>query len=371
MIVRVLERWLRSATARLESGASREPNQAADPRQPPPPDHWVELVRQHAPQLLDSESLDASDSALVIDWRSDDLESESPVFTSPTARPRPLRLHPSQHRHTPPVATRTTAPAPKNHPLRLERVTAEALEAEDISPHPADASAAPLPPEGVRTTTRPVATTVPVHAVHSSPPTAAPAAESHFNAQSTEPVAASVVSTSAPVAAPVRQRRLGGLRLPSLRLPIWQRQHDAPGLRDAPRGSADLRPEELPPRAVPTTPTHAERPPSHFSDLPFERQHIRETRSSVPSGAQPPRLSGVRTGAGGNVHPHQQRTAIPGAPPQLVLRPTHAHPALNIDDITADRWASLPDPPPEDSHDTASPRYERLKREQEGRAWSE
>jgi hypothetical protein len=66
---------------------------------------------------------------------------------------------------------------------------------------------------------------------------------------------------------------------------------------------------------------------------------------------------------------------VPHAPPQVVMRPAlsaaNVQPPLTIADVTADRWASLPDPPAEAPHESSVERRERLKREQEGRAWSE
>jgi hypothetical protein len=54
-----------------------------------------------------------------------------------------------------------------------------------------------------------------------------------------------------------------------------------------------------------------------------------------------------------------------------VLRPTL--PPLNLDDLSADRWPSLPDEAAESPRDSSAERQhrERLKREQEGGAWSE
>lgn len=308
LIARVLSRWLHAVTARLDAADERP---SRDPRQPPPPDHWVELVRQHAPKLLDSESPDAAESGLVIDWRADDAPVEAP----PTVRTRPLRLHPAQ------VAAKATPPKPKPRPLRLERVAVEALAAEDVSAHAAE-------PSDVRVTERPVTTTIPEL-------DAAPVA-AYDGAPAAEAVIPPEVNTSTPAQAPVKRRR--GIRLPSLKLPA--------------RGQREL-PEPDAPREI-------------FS-APFERQHIRETRSSIPNA---PAVPTIRTGAGGSVVPRQQHTGIPAAPPQLVMRPTHHYPPLNMNDIAPERWASLPETPDDEAHDSDS-RYERLRREQEGRAWSE
>ncbi|MFN8452608.1 MAG: hypothetical protein U0521_29375, partial [Anaerolineae bacterium] len=136
LIARVLSRWLHAVTARLDAPDQRPP---ADPRQPPPPDHWVELVRQHAPQLLDSDAADNDDSGLVIDWSADDAP--------PITRQRPLRLHPAQ------VAAKATGSKPKPRPLRLERVAVDALAADDVNAHTAAA-------DDVRVTERSVTTTI-------------------------------------------------------------------------------------------------------------------------------------------------------------------------------------------------------------------
>src|SRR3954454_1007670 len=56
----LLRRWLRTVTTQLEPAAppsvaptpSPVPRAAASSR-PAPPDHWVELVQQYAPHLLD------------------------------------------------------------------------------------------------------------------------------------------------------------------------------------------------------------------------------------------------------------------------------------------------------------------------------
>jgi hypothetical protein len=53
------------------------------------------------------------------------------------------------------------------------------------------------------------------------------------------------------------------------------------------------------------------------------------------------------------------------------MRPTHVQPPLSLADVSADRWASLPDAPDDVPHESSVERRERLKREQEGRAWSE
>lgn len=362
VIAGVLERWLGVVTARLEP---ESPYQPVDPRQPPPPDHWVELVRQHAPQLLDSES-DGGD-ALLIDWRSDAAEVNTPSPVPPSvAQPRPLRFQQPQQPSPPRAPKREFTP---KRSLRLEQVRTQALGADDVSVTPTTANAEPIPPEFVRTSERLVTTTVPIY------PTDAPEqVESAMREQIAKPLpeqaAPPEVRTSVPEAAPLRQRRLFGLRLPSFSL-LLRGGHAVPEVPKTPitpRPSADL-PREAALREVPTAPVQADRLSAHFSGTSFERHHIRETQSSIPVQ---PRLADIRTEAGEAVPAHQQRTSIPAVPPQLVMRPAHVYPALNIEDITPDRWASLPESPPNDqTNDARAARYERLRREQEGRAWSE
>src|SRR5688572_18535315 len=92
MLASLLTRCLTYITARLGPAALEAP--PADPRQPPPPDHWVELVRQHAPQLLDA---GAPAESGVIDWRADDALPPRATPIQMRQRPparakRPLRL---------------------------------------------------------------------------------------------------------------------------------------------------------------------------------------------------------------------------------------------------------------------------------------
>ncbi len=150
-VARVLTRWLNAVSAQLETAALAEP---ADPRKPTsgkpePPDHWVELVRQHAPELLDA---DASDAASVIDYRADEFDGEPPHAAAPTPKARPLHLLTPQHRPPAPVSTvRTTA----KRSLRLERVTAQALGAEPLNERASAEGEAVVPPS-VETAARPV-----------------------------------------------------------------------------------------------------------------------------------------------------------------------------------------------------------------------
>jgi hypothetical protein len=127
LVAGVLRRWLYAVTAQLaptgDSPAS--PVAPADIQQPAPPDHWVELVRQHAPQLLDPE---APNQSGVIEWRSDKALVQAPAVTS-MRRTRPLRLQTQQRPSAAPPVT-TTAP---RRPLRMEQVVAQSLDAEEIS----------------------------------------------------------------------------------------------------------------------------------------------------------------------------------------------------------------------------------------------
>ncbi len=85
LLARLLQRWANALTERLESArpVAVEPVPPADGRIMPPPDwleaatptppqHWLDLVREHAPQLLDAEGRD------VIDWSAEDIDLYSP-----------------------------------------------------------------------------------------------------------------------------------------------------------------------------------------------------------------------------------------------------------------------------------------------------
>ncbi len=277
MVARVLDRWLTSVTARLEPAAPEASASPADPRQPPPPDHWVELVRQHAPQLLER---DTAGDAAVIEWRADDAP---PPRAAPPPPPRSA-----------PIPARQ--PARAKRPLRLEHVSAQNLDAQAVN----------QPASGFTPSAHPLDVSL------TNPP-------------------------DAPLVMPPR------------------RSTDAPA---------------QPVRAVATPPTSADPVAPHYADLPFERTSLRETNASLPEAASIPT---IRTSAGRAAQPNQQRTSIPGAPAQIVMRPTSTPLPLNGEAIPSDRWAALPDLPADEPRDAAFERQrrERLKREQEGRAWSE
>lgn len=358
----VLSRWLSVVTAGLEPESPPPP---AAPRQPPPPEHWLELVRERAPQLLDSES-PAGDSALVIDWHADEsaVEDAPPVLPAPPhIQTRPLQLHPAQHRQPSRVDERTTAPAANRRPLRLERVAVEALDAAGIAVHSTGSGTSP---SVVHTTERLVPTTVPVHDT-GTPERDALAAEDRSSTALPEAAAVLEVQTTVPAVKHPR-RRLFRIRLPALKRTL--RRREAP---DASEPAVVLpvsaeRPYEAALHEIPTVPAPAAHLSPHFSGALFEHQHIRETRASLP---EQPRLTSVATRAGERIAPRQQPTSVPGAPPQWVMRPAHPYPPLAIEDITPDRWASLPESPADQPSEPGASRYDRLRREQEGRTWSE
>lgn len=95
VIARVLRRWLGLVTAQLEPAAHEAPVPPESPdrvlRQPAPPDHWVELVQQYAPQLLDA------DAPGVIDNRADGALVDPPQATTVPPKARPLHLLTPQH----------------------------------------------------------------------------------------------------------------------------------------------------------------------------------------------------------------------------------------------------------------------------------
>lgn len=375
LVARVLRGWLNAVSAQLEPGAKRQPERQPsdfdETGKPRPPDHWVDLVRQGAPQLLDSESSDSSESALVFDWRSDaatdEPQRQSSHQPSPVSTPRPLKLHPARNERVA-VPTHKTA---LRRPLRLEQVAAEPMgdapDVGEVTTQPSGQDAA-MSPDFVRTTMRPVETTLPIYDTSVSAALRPPTVDTSvpFGDLDAERQTASVVETSVPFAPPVTPaftsvstveptRPARRFRLPALKLPIRRRNRQAP-------------------TAPPDSPTRAG---SRRDDVPLVRRAVepvsddltavREARSSLPHA---PVVPTIRTGTGARVSPHHTRTSA-GAPPQIVLRPTRVQPPLSLTDVTADRWAALPDPPADEPRHPELERRERLKREQEGRAWSE
>lgn len=282
-VERVLRRWLNAVSGRLN--AAPRPAPAASlplpeaPAEangmPAPPEHWLELVRQHAPQLLDDAA--APDAAAVYDYHSDDLAAEAPQVVTRAPQPRRASVVTPQAHAAVPVPTVKTAP---KRPLRLGNVRAQAVDVGSVN---------------------------------------------EYNAQTRAEAGEVSVSPSSPLAAPELPRR-------EVSLP------DEP---------------EITPR---------------FSQ-PTLQHHVREVRAGLPPDVD---VSSVSVRTGNAVRPNERRTSVPRAPEQMVLRPTVVAPALNIEQVTPDRWASLPElpsePPPNATSERA--RRERLKREQGGRTWN-
>jgi hypothetical protein len=298
-VARVLRRWLDSVTARISAAPASVPSsspntdEGVDPRQPAPPEHWLELVRQHAPQLLDANE---SNDSTVFDYRAQDvvdnaLADDTFQVTTRTPKALPTSVVTPHPRAAVPVPTVKTAP---RRPIRLGSIRTQPVDADTVYEYSAqtDADALEIP-------------------------------------------------TSQ---ASVRE---------ALEL-LTRRADESPSQPLPTRESRDL----------PDEPAIAQ----HFADLPLER-HVREIRAGVPADVDVPT---VRTSAGKAVRVNQQRTSVPKAPEQTVLRPTMLSTQINIEDVTPERWASLPEVPAETPLDArdAYARRARLKREQEGRAWN-
>lgn len=281
-VERVLRRWLHAVSVRLDAAPRPAPDAslAAEAHgeangMPAPPEHWLELVRQHAPQLLDDAA--APDAAAVYDYQSDDLAAEAPHVVTRAPQPRRACVISPQARAAVPVPSVKTAP---KRPMRLGNVRAQAVDSGSIN---------------------------------------------EYTAQTSAEASEISVSPSSPLAAP-----------------------------ELPRREAALPNEpEITPR---------------FSE-PILQHHVREVRAGLPPDVEVPSVP-VRVSNAARLN--ERRTSVPRAPEQMVLRPTVVAPALNIEHVTPDRWASLPEAPAEPPHEATSERArrERLKREQGGRTWN-
>lgn len=280
-VERVLRRWLHAVSVRLDAAPRPAPASPPVPEAPPeangmpaPPEHWLELVRQHAPQLLDDAE---ANTAAVYDYQSDDLAAEAPQVVTHAPQPRRASVISPQARAAVPVPSVRTAP---KRPLRLGNVRAHSVDAGSVN---------------------------------------------EYTAQNNAEAGEVSVSPSSSLAAP-----------------------------DLPRRQVSLPDEpEIKPR---------------FSE-PALQHHVREVRAGLPPDVDVPSVP-ARTGNAVRLNEH--RTSVPRAPEQTILRPTVTVPALNIEAVTPDRWASLPDAPAEPPPDATSERTrrERLKREQGGRTWN-
>lgn|GEM_PF-5625458 len=294
-IERILRRWLDSVTAQINAApvptSATNEDRAVEPRQPDPPEHWLEVVRQHAPQLLDgSEANDAT----VYDYRSDDTGDDVFQVTTRTPKARSASVITPHPRADVPVPVVKTS---SKRPMRLGSVCTQAVDSESVEEYSAQTKADALE--------------IPI------------------------------LQATLPDAPELPHRRAD--EMPVQPLPTYE--------------AAEFRDEqEIAP---------------HFADLPLER-HVREIRQQATRVPTDVDVTSVRTRAGKSVHLNQRRTSVPKAPEQTVLRPTTLPTQINIDEVTPERWASLPEEPtepPPDARD-AHARRERLKHEQEGRAWN-
>ncbi len=362
----LLRRWLQGVTTQLDAAVPPSPPATAprpntDPRRPAPPDHWVALVREHAPHLLDpvesaaadaSEANDAAEIAerpadmpvapRVIDYRAENSRNNPPPLLKPS-HPRPID-----------VARASAA----QRPLRLEAVSTRPMDAVEIAENPTDKHGEVAVPS--------VRNDIPMTESErvAEPPPSAALLEPEFVGTTTrsvemaDPIPPKNVTSQAAAAfsAPVKLNE----RIARLLSQVNLRRH-AP---------ADAPAQPIHAVAVQTETTQAVS--AHFApSFPTERQQIRETVTSIPSGAN---AATIHTRAGQAPRLHEERTHIPASPSvlaQTVLRPTL--PALNLADVTPDRWPTLPDEPTESPRDPSVERQQRarLNREQEGGRWSE
>ncbi|HVU10721.1 MAG TPA: hypothetical protein VHD90_05555 [Phototrophicaceae bacterium] len=318
VVERTLRRWLDYVEDQLESAEPQAPP-AREPfvaRQPAPPDHWVERVRQSAPQLLDHDLANADGA--VIDYHAPDAP---PDASAPLPPARPLRLAPVSPLK-PPVNPAQSVTSSAKRPLRLEPVRTQIPAAETLASHSTEVSGASVEPPTIRTKMPPV--------------------EPH---QRTSQADAALL--------PLPTHRTDSVANPPA---ILSRTHD-------------LSHEAQSVREVPTSPGESEPIAAHFAALSDEPS-LSSASTSVPQHADIPV---VRTRETTPARLNQQRTSVPQTSSQVTTRPTTVPPSLNIEHIQPERWPSLPESPADEMPDgrSANLRRERLLREQEGRAWSE
>jgi hypothetical protein len=396
-VANLLRRWLYGVTAQLPQGEPATPpspavqRPAVDPRRPAPPDHWVELVQQYAPHLLDparsasageteswvapefaDQPLQLNESQHVIDYRAPDGRNAPPAAV-PQTNVRPAPLQPSAPR---PVAVAQRRSASKR-PLRLDQVSTRSLEAEAAASYSAQPDAEPVDPPGVTTTMNEAEPEAvewrPFAAEQIVPPlvntTIRPVEMADALPPSPSPVIPKQQRRVSRLLAALHLRRHKQAPTPTLPVDVEVTRREREALNLGSRRPVDTPFQSV--RAIPTQASIREAPQTHFTQLYIEHQRIREIETSIPNSATVPT---IRTGAGQALRLHQKRTSAPtrpSTPAQTVLRPTL--PSLNLDDISADRWPSLPDDPAESPRDSSAERRrrERLKREQEGGTWSE
>lgn len=298
VVADVLRRWLEAVTAQLEAAPERRPiadadAAADDASSPVPPDHWVELVRQHAPQLLGEDA--AGDG--VFEYRANEAFEPTTAQAPSSRTPKSPPVHAVTNNPTQATPIPTVRTKPKRA-MRLTNVHSTAVDVEAVAEHSAQAQAA-------------------AHDLPTTPTTAHDGAEAN-------------VRRGSEYAAERRTEPL------------------MPDLPDAPDVG------------------------QHFAEMPV-RQRVREVWQGEMDA---PDVPSVRTRAGNTVSVNQRRTKVPEMPQQVVFRPTTAPtgmPQVNFDAVTPERWASLPEMPQDEPRGAAdeTARRARLKREQEGRSWSE
>jgi hypothetical protein len=339
------------------------------------------LVRKHAPQLLDPVSTDEPASWIspdlageapeheVIEYRARDAKVAPPLTANPQPPARPVRLNraPENILAGKPASKRSA----QTRALRLDQVSARSPDGESITAHPAifDGEQAGLLPK-VRSLDGDLE---PIEQAVRS-------VEAGLDAAQIEPP---IVRTSVPADEPGRKRSRPSLLARFSRAKrlaqggqvgataqstnvVAQREGEMIDLPPQRHGDMiDPTIREVLTQAAPTTNVR-------FPETAaiFERQNIRETTTSLPHGADVPT---IRTGTGQAPRLHQQRTNVPYVAAQTVFRPPLTAAPLNLEDVKPDRWPSLPDEAAEAPGDSSIElqRHERLKREQEGRAWSE
>ena len=337
-IAGLLRRWLHGVTSQLDAASPSvppAPRPTIDPRRPAPPDHWVELVRQHAPQLLDPvDTLDDPADVLEMD---DAPEFEDRPVEAPAA-PRVIAYRAKNSRNNPPPLLKPSNPRPIDvakqrgalRPLRLEAVSARALDAVEAAEHAVDVDGE----VAARSVANDISVIEPERAEPRPLATEQIGPDFVRTTMRSVEMADAISQTAAPRPAQVKLNR----RVSRLFAQVHLRRHPPAAAPAQPIRAVDTRTEAKPSLAPPTAPM-----------LPFERQQIRETVTSIPGGAS---IASVRTSAGQALRLHQERTNVPvrpSAPAQMVLRPTL--PPLNLDDVTPDRWPSLPDEPTEAQRD--------------------
>ncbi len=336
-VERLLRRWLGYVEDQLETADQPQVPSDRQPfvsRQPAPPDHWVDLVRESAPQLLNpdapSDEMPNTDGT-VIDYRAPVAPPSFPSLLPPA---RPFSLSPARPLHPPVNPTRSVTPSSR-HPLRLEPMRTQIKAAETLADHPAEVAGEAVEPPTVNT--------------------AAGVSESVRS-----------VSTSVP---PIVESR--GSLTQADAVPVFPPSHRTDSAANPPNMPVRTRYREIeanPVREVSASPGESEQIAAHFADLPADPT-IRAASTPVPKRAEIPI---VRTREGERARLIQQRTSVPPVPSQVTVQPTTIPPFLNVENVQPERWPSLPESPADEMPDNRSEdqRRERLLREQEGRAWS-